>query len=114
MLQTEFVEKIKHTFYIHFFSKWLHERASILRYTYMVWLVSNLRSKKSAQFMEASIHNIHCHAAIEGKIVCRLISVLVNKQQYNILTQFFWFKTRTELFLIAFHLVVKAVKSCVS
>jgi Na+-transporting NADH:ubiquinone oxidoreductase subunit NqrB len=47
----------------------------------MFWLVSNLRSKKSAHFMEASTHNIHCHAAIEGKIVCRLLSALVNKPE---------------------------------
>jgi hypothetical protein len=61
--------------------QWLHERASILPYTYMVWLVSHLRSKKSAQFMEASIHTIHCHAAIEGKIACRLMTALVNKPE---------------------------------
>jgi hypothetical protein len=59
--------------------QWLNERASILHYTYMVWLVSHLRSKNSAQFMENSIHTIHSHAAIGDKIVCRLMSALVNK-----------------------------------
>jgi len=53
--------------------------------------------------MEASIHTIHSYAAIGGKMVCLLMSALVNKQKYNILTHFFWFKTRTELFLIIFH-----------
>jgi hypothetical protein len=31
--------------------------------------------------MEASIHTIHCYDAIEGKIVCRLMSALVNKSE---------------------------------
>ena len=50
--------------------------------------------------MEASIHTIHCHTAIGGKIVCRLRSAFVNKQKYYILAQFFWLKNHTKFFLI--------------
>jgi hypothetical protein len=44
--------------------KWLHERALILDYTYMVWLVSHLRSKHVAS-VHGSFHPhyslSHCH-----------------------------------------------------
>ena len=35
--------------------------------------------------MEASIHTIYCHTAIGGKMVCRLMSALVNKPAVQII-----------------------------
>jgi len=49
--------------------QWLYERASILRYPYMVWLVSHLRSKNAAS-VHGSFHPhyslSHCHWGQDG------------------------------------------------
>jgi len=55
--------------------QWLHERASIL--LPVMFLISAV--KTPLQFTEAPIHTIHCHTAIGGQIVCRLMSALLNK-----------------------------------
>ena len=79
--------------------QWLHGRALIL--LPVLFLISAV--KTLLQFTEASIHTIHCHTAIGGQIVCRLILALVNKPDVQFVHIVFWFKNRKGLFSILCH-----------
>ena len=57
--------------------------------TYIACFFFHLPVKTLLQFTKVSIHTVHCHTAICGKIECRLLSALVNNPEIQNIQQSF-------------------------